>query len=95
MMEVEDDRHPKMSSLHSAVLPPCYPEEVSVGCAAAVVVAVAVAAVGGGGVAVGGGGAAGAVAAVCGGGAGASPAVIVADYIDKIGNVGYISCASC
>ncbi|CBN79460.1 expressed unknown protein [Ectocarpus siliculosus] len=28
MMEVEDDRHPKMSSLHSASLPPCYPGEL-------------------------------------------------------------------
>ncbi|CAN0274241.1 unnamed protein product [Ectocarpus fasciculatus] len=28
MMEVEDDRHPKMSSLHSAILPACYPGEV-------------------------------------------------------------------
>ncbi|CAB1100281.1 unnamed protein product [Ectocarpus sp. CCAP 1310/34] len=28
MMEFEDDRQPKMSSLHSAILPPCYPGEL-------------------------------------------------------------------
>ncbi|CAM9307135.1 unnamed protein product, partial [Ectocarpus sp. 12 AP-2014] len=28
MMEAEDDRQPKMSSLHSAILPPCYPGEL-------------------------------------------------------------------